>query len=127
MAILIAVVGSLGLAGTMSMNVLERTREIGVMRTIGASDSAIMQSVITEGLIIGMLTWVLAIGLSLPISSLLATVIGKTLLESDLPLQFTPVGILLWLAVVVILSVVASVAPARSAARLTINQVLAYE
>jgi putative ABC transport system permease protein len=127
MAILIAVVGSLGLTGTMSMNVLERTREIGVMRTIGASDGAIMRSVITEGLTIGLITWALAVALSFPISSLLATVIGKTLLQSDLPLEITPVGMLLWLGLVVLLSVIASVAPARSAARLTINEVLAYE
>jgi len=127
MAILIAVVGSLGLAGTMSMNVMERTREIGVMRTIGASDAAIMQSVIIEGLIIGLITWVLAIGLSFPLSSLLAMVIGETLLQSVLPLSFAPIGIFVWLALVLILSVVASVTPARKAARLTINEVLAYE
>ncbi|MFM8320495.1 MAG: FtsX-like permease family protein [Chloroflexota bacterium] len=127
MAVLIAAVGSIGLAGTMSMNVLERTREIGVMRTIGASDGAIMQSVITEALIIGLINWVLAIGLSFPISSLLATVIGKTLLQSTLPLDFTPAGIFLWLGLVALLSVIASVAPARKAARLTINEVLAYE
>jgi ABC-type lipoprotein release transport system permease subunit len=58
---------------------------------------------------------------------MLAAVIWKTLLESDLPLNITPVGILLWLALVVILSVVASAAPAHNTARLTINEVLAYE
>ena len=50
MAVLTAVVGSIGLTGTMSINVLERTREIGVMRTIGAVDLAIMQSIIIEAL-----------------------------------------------------------------------------
>ena len=127
MAVLIAIVGSLGLAGTMSMNVLERTREIGVMRTIGASDAAIMQSVISEGFLIGIITFVIANVLSFPISSLLAEVIGKNLLQSTLPLHFTPLGILIWLVLVNLLSVIASVAPARNAARLTINEVLAYE
>ncbi len=127
MAILTAFVGSIGLTGTMSINVLERTREIGVMRTIGAVDLVIMQSVIIEGLVIGLITWVLAIGLSFQISTLLLTIIGEAISGSAIALRFTPLGILLWLGVVVILSVFASIIPARSAARLTINEVLAYE
>jgi putative ABC transport system permease protein len=127
MAVLTALVGSIGLTGTMSINVLERTREIGVMRTIGAVDSVIMQSVIVEGLVIGLITWVLAIGLSFPISSLLLKIVGQAMMGSVLRLSFTPLGILIWLGVVIVLSVIASIMPARSAARLTINEVLAYE
>jgi putative ABC transport system permease protein len=127
MAILTAFVGSIGLTGTMSINVLERTREIGVMRTIGAVDRVIMQSVIIEGLVIGLITWVFAIGLSFPITALLLVIVGEAMTGSALTLSFTPLGILVWLAVVIVLSVVASVWPARNAARLTINEVLAYE
>jgi putative ABC transport system permease protein len=127
MAILTAFVGSMGLTGAMSINVLERTREIGVMRTIGAVDRVIMQSVIIEGLVIGLITWVLAIGLSFPIGSLLLTIIGNSILGSPIELSFTPLGILLWLGVVIVLSVFASIMPARNAAKLTINEVLAYE
>ena len=127
MAILTAFVGSMGLTGAMSINVLERTREIGVMRTIGAVDFVIMQSVIIEGLVIGMITWVLAIGVSFPISNMLLAILGETLLGTPMKLTFTPLGILLWLGMVIILSVIASILPARSAARLTINEVLAYE
>jgi putative ABC transport system permease protein len=127
MAILTAFVGSIGLTGTMSINVLERTREIGVMRTIGAVDRVIMQSVIIEGLVIGLITWFLAIGLSFPISFLLLTIVGVAMMGSAMTLSFTPLGILLWLGVVIVLSVFASILPARSAARLTINEVLAYE
>jgi putative ABC transport system permease protein len=127
MALLTAFVGSIGLTGTMSINVLERTREIGVMRTIGAVDTVIMQSVIIEGLLIGLITWLLAIGLSFPISSLLLTIVGEAMMGSAMTLSFTPLGILIWLGVVIVLSVFASIVPARSAARLTINEVLAYE
>ncbi len=127
MAILTASVGSIGLTGTMSINVLERRREIGVMRTIGAVDRVIMQSVIIEALVIGLITWLLAIGLSFPISSLLLNIIGKAMMGSPLAISFTPLGILVWLGVVSLLSVIASVIPARNAARLTINEVLAYE
>jgi putative ABC transport system permease protein len=126
MAILTAFVGSMGLTGAMSINVLERTREIGVMRTIGAVDRVIMQSVILEGLVIGLITWFLAIGCSFPIGSLLLAILSKTL-GTPIELNFTPLGILLWLGVIIILSVVASLLPARNAARLTINEVLAYE
>jgi putative ABC transport system permease protein len=127
MAVLTAFVGSIGLMGTMSINVLERTREIGVMRTIGAVDIVIMQSVIIEALVIGLITWLLAIGLSFPISVLLLTIVGEAMMGSAMTLNFTPLGILLWLVVVVFLSVFASIMPARNAARLTINEVLAYE
>ncbi|MBT3315850.1 MAG: FtsX-like permease family protein [Anaerolineae bacterium] len=127
MAVLTAFVGSIGLTGTMSINVLERTREIGVMRTIGAVDKVIMQSVIIEGLVIGMITWALAIGLSFPISDFLLTIIGETMMGSAMTLKFTPLGIFLWLGIVIVLSVIASIMPARNAAKLTINEVLAYE
>ena len=127
MAILTAFVGSIGLMGTMSINVLERTREIGVMRTIGAVDFVVMQSVVIEGLVIGLITWVIAIGLSYPISYALLNIIGQAMVGSTFALIFTPLGVVLWLAVVIVLSIIASVMPARNAARLTINEVLAYE
>jgi putative ABC transport system permease protein len=127
MALLTAFVGSIGLMGTMSINVLERTREIGVMRTIGATDFIVMQSVIIEGVVIGLITWFLAIGLSYPISQALLDIIGQAMAGSTFALIITPFGVVLWLAVVIALSIIASVMPARNAARLTINEVLAYE
>ena len=51
MAVMIAIVGGLGLMGTMSINVLERTREIGVMRAVGASNGDIQGIVIVYALI----------------------------------------------------------------------------
>jgi putative ABC transport system permease protein len=127
MALLTAFVGSIGLTGTMGMNVLERTREIGVMRAIGAVDFEIMKSVVIEGMIIGLITWVLAIGLSFPISALLLRIISEAMMGSSMDLAFTPQGVFIWLGVVIVLSFTASILPARNAARLTIQEVLAYE
>ena len=127
MALLTAFVGSIGLTGTMGMNVLERTREIGVMRAIGAIDLEIIKSVVIEGMIIGIITWFLAIGVSFPISDLLLNIISESMMGSSMDLTFAPEGVVIWLGVVILLSIVASLLPARNAARLTINEVLAYE
>ncbi|MGB7537275.1 MAG: FtsX-like permease family protein [Anaerolineales bacterium] len=127
MAVLIAVVGSIGLAGTMSLNVLERTREIGIIRAIGASDRSVMELVMVEGLLIGLMSWVFGLILALPVSSLMANAIILALFGATADFTFTPIGVFLWGIVVVILSVFASVGPARNATRLTIREVLAYE
>jgi putative ABC transport system permease protein len=127
MALLTAMVGSMGLAGTMSMNVLERTREIGVMRSIGAVDSEIIKSVIVEGWLIGLMSWLLGVIFSIPITFMLSSIIGLAIFNSPLGFTFTWLGIITWLALVLVLSSLASVLPARNAVRLTIREVLAYE
>jgi len=127
MALLTALVGSIGLTGTMGMNVLERTREIGVMRSIGAVDREIMRTVIVEGMLIGGLSWMLGALLSFPITYLLSSIISSAIFHSQISVHFTFTGFLIWLLVVLALSAVASILPARNAARLTIREVLAYE
>jgi putative ABC transport system permease protein len=127
MALLTAVVGSIGLTGTMGMNVMERTREIGVMRAIGAVDMAIIKSVVFEGTFIGLISWAVAVPLSFPISTLLLTIISTAMGIGAIPTAFTVQGMVIWLGVVLVLTTLASVWPARNAARLTIREVLAYE
>ncbi len=127
MAILTAIVGAMGLTGTMGMNVLERTREIGITRAIGADDRAVMQTVIAEGFVIGSISFVLAIILSIPFTYLLSTIVSLAVFETPIDVVFTFMGYGIWFALVLVLSVVASIVPARNAARLTIREVLAYE
>jgi putative ABC transport system permease protein len=127
MAILTAVVGSIGLMGTMGMNVLERTREIGVMRAIGAVDREIVKSVVVEGIMIGLISFTAASVISIPISFVLLRIISQAMMGTIMPLELTMMGFVIWLGVVIVLSVVASLWPARGAARLTIREVLAYE
>jgi putative ABC transport system permease protein len=127
LAVLTALVGSIGLAGTMSMNVMERTREIGVMRAIGASDQILIKMVLVEGLLIGIISYLIGAILSFPISKLMADGISLAIFEAPSSFGFTPTGFVIWLGVVLVLSIVASIIPARSAARLTIREVLSYE
>ncbi|HQX01430.1 MAG TPA: ABC transporter permease, partial [Anaerolineales bacterium] len=127
MAILTAVVGAMGLTGTMGMNVLERTREIGIMRAIGADDRAVMRTIIAEGFVIGFMSFVLAIILSIPFTYLLSTIVSLAVFETPIDVIFTFTGYGIWFGLVLVLSVVASIVPARNAARLTIREVLSYE
>ncbi len=127
MATLLAVVGALGLTGTMSINVLERIREIGVMRAIGASSRSIMQLVMVEGVLIALISWVLGSLLAIPLSRLLSYIVGMAFMQAPLSYTFSQVGLLLWLGIVLVLAGVASLLPAWNASRLTVRDVLAYE
>ena len=127
MAVLIAVVGGLGLMGTMGINVLERTREIGVMRAIGAENGAIYQMVVVEGMLVGLISWALSIVLAIPITQLLDNRLGNSLLTVPLVYTLSGAGIVIWLVVVLVLAALASSLPARNAVRLTVRDVLAYE
>jgi len=127
MALLLAVVGGLGLTGTMSVNVLERTREIGVMRAIGASTGAIVRIVIFEGVFIGLISWAQGALLAAPISRFLSDTIGTLIVRSPLSYEFSAPGVMIWLAVVVGVSAAASLAPALNASRISVREALAYE
>jgi putative ABC transport system permease protein len=127
MAVLTAIVGAMGLTGTMGMNVLERTREIGIMRAIGADDRAVMRTVIGEGFVIGAISFVLAIIVSVPLTYGLSFIVSIAIFETPIAVLFTYQGYAIWLGLVLLLSVLGSVLPARNAARLTIREVLAYE
>ncbi|SDE04064.1 ABC transporter permease [Sporomusa acidovorans] len=127
MAVLLAFVGALGLMGTMGINVLERTREIGIMRAIGASSLAIAKIFVVEALCIGVLSWLLGVMLALPIAALLSYQVGMMFLESPLAFSFSFLGVAIWLVLSALLSVAASLLPARNAAKLSVREVLGYE
>lgn len=127
MAGLIAAVGGLGLASTMSLNVMERTREIGVMRAIGASDGDIQKIVIAEGLVIGLLSWAFGVLFSLPITYILNYGVGVAIFQSPLTVIFDWSGSLVWLACMLVIAALASAIPAWRASRLTVRDTLVYE
>jgi putative ABC transport system permease protein len=127
MAILIAIVGGLGLAGTMSINVMERTREIGVMRAIGASNGNIQSIVIIEGMVVGMISWLIAIVFSIPITNILCYGVGMGILTAPMTPVYDVNGSIAWLVGTLIIATIASAMPARQASRLTVKDTLAYE
>ncbi len=127
MAVMIAIVGGLGLMGTMSINVLERTREIGVMRAVGASNLDIQSIVIVEGMVVGLISWAISILLAIPITGVLCYGVGVAIMTSPMPAVYGTAGIIAWLSFTLVLATIASALPARRASRLTVRDTLAYE
>ncbi len=123
---LVAIVGSIGLAGMLSINVLERRREIGVMRAIGASSFTMASLFVGEGMVLGLLAGLLAIPFSIPLGNLFASAIGNVL-QVGIIYQFSWAGVVTWLVINVALSIAASAVPALRAARLSVRESLAYE
>jgi putative ABC transport system permease protein len=127
MAVLTAAVGSIGLMSTMSTNVVERRREVGVMRAIGAPSLAIVFVFVGEGVLLGVLSWLLAVPLSIPSAHLFSEVIGNAVIHFPLDFAYSMDGVLLWLAIVVVLSTLASLWPSLQATKVSVREALAYE
>ncbi len=124
---LTAVVGGLGLANTMALNVLERSREIGILRSMGAGRGLLRRLVLAEGLAVALAGGLLGILLSLPLTIILDRVMGGTLMGSPLSFAFAPWAAAGWLALALLIGLVACWVPAESAARMTMRAALAYE
>ena len=127
MAVLAAIVGSVGLMSTMTINVIERGREIGVMRAIGATSVSIIGIFIAEGMLLGVLSWLLAVPLSYPGALVLNNLVSNTLFQIPLDFGLSVVGVVGWLAIAVVLSALASLWPAWQATRVSVWEALAYE
>jgi putative ABC transport system permease protein len=127
MVIVAAGVGGIGLMGTLSINVIERQREIGVLRAIGARPAHVLGLFVTEGLVVGALSWALALPLSYPAALLFSQALGQTILGTPLAFSYSFAGVILWLALVLALAAVASLWPALGASRITVREALAYE
>jgi putative ABC transport system permease protein len=120
-------VGGMGLGSTMGLAVLERTREIGVMRALGARHTAIVAMILTEGLVVSTLGWLLSIPLSIPISAFLADMFGRIIFT--VPTHYLPSAqsLFVWLLVVVSVAAISCAWPARRATRVATVAALSYE
>jgi putative ABC transport system permease protein len=127
MAALAAIVGSIGLASTMSINVVERAREIGVMRSVGATSVAIASIFVVEGVMLGLLSWLFAVPISVPGSRVFSDVLGSAVINFPLEFVYSVNGIIMWFTIVVVLSALASLWPALRATKVSVREALAYE
>ncbi len=108
----------------MGSNVAERSREFGIMRSIGATSGVVLRNVLCEGLFIGAMSVPLAILLALPLSFGIGDFLGNMLFGLGFPLVLSAKAVALWTALVLAGSLLASGIPARRAARLRIHSTL---
>ena len=127
LAVLVIVVGILSLVSAMNISMVERRREIGILRAIGATPRAITTVIATEALIIGLASWILAIVAAPLLSVIVGNIFGTIFFKSPLDIAFSHHGMFLWLWIIIILSPLASLLSAKNAFRQPIQEVLEYE
>ncbi|NDJ75603.1 MAG: ABC transporter permease [Chloroflexi bacterium] len=123
-ALLIALVGAVGLMTTLSMSIYERQKEIGVMRSIGAGSLTIVTQFLTEGLVVGVLAWLIGIPLSYGLSLVLIEALD---FGAEYQLSYPPSTILLGLVGTLVVTTIASIWPSVAAARKTVSDILRYQ
>jgi ABC-type antimicrobial peptide transport system permease subunit len=121
---LIALVGAVGLLTALSMSVFERQKEIGVMRSVGAGSSTIVAQFLTEGLIVGLLAWLIGV----PVSYFLGQGLLAALQLGDAyPMRYPIEAPLVGLIGMIVVTVLSSLWPSLSAARKTVSNILRYQ
>jgi putative ABC transport system permease protein len=126
LSIIVAVVGAIALMGALSIGVIERTKEIGVLRAIGARSPTILKIFVMEGVLQGLLSWLIAIPISIFVSPTVADAMGHAMFGATLDYQYNWPAVLIWLGIVLVISLLASILPARGAVRISVRDSLAY-
>ena len=127
LALAAVLVGVLGLSTTMSINVLERQREIGVSKAMGASAWTVRRMILAEGAATTAASLVLALALSVPLSAFVGFIAGSHGLHVSLPYQTSIEAIFAWVLLASIATIVACLGPAEQAVRRPVRHLIAYE
>ena len=127
MAMMVLVVASLGMASAMGISIMERTREIGIMRAIGATPAIIRRVFLVEGLVISILSIALGLLTAWPLSIRASRFFGSLLIDYPLPFKLSHTGLLITITVTLAFGWIASKIASYKAMRLSLSQALMYE
>jgi putative ABC transport system permease protein len=123
LAIVAVIVAALGIVNTLTMSVVERIRELGVLRAIGMSRRQAMRMILVEALVLGLVGVLLGSLAGVAVGAVLLSLGGGFSPIAGIP--WTPIWIAVGLGVV--LPVIAAVYPSRLAARVSIVTALQFE
>jgi putative ABC transport system permease protein len=124
MAAILGVVGVLGLVSAMGVSVVERTRELAIMKTLGATPGRIGRMLLAEGLSIAGLSYVVGWALSVPLTIMVDRIVGTLGFLAPLPLVLSPEAAAVWVVVGTAATLAATLVPARKASALVIRDAL---
>ena len=126
LSVVVAVVGGIALMGALSIAVVERTKEIGVLRAIGARSRTILAIFLMEGVLQGVMSWLIAVPISMMVSPLVGTALGTAMFGATLDYRYNWQAVGIWLVVILVIAALASTLPARGATRISVRDSLAY-
>lgn len=126
-ALLVLVVSAIGMASATGINIMERTREIGVLRAIGATPKIIYHLFVAEGMIVSVISIFLGLLLSWPLSIVASKFFGNLMLKVTLRFSFSKIGFVITIIATLIFGWIASRIPARRAIKVSAREALAYE
>lgn len=118
-------VAGIGIANTMYMSILERTKEIGIMKSIGATNKNILEIFMIEAAIIGLIGGIIGA----TVGTIMSQIIGIALESYGMPLKtvVTPELLTIGISFSVVVGVLSGLMPARKASRLNPIEALRYE
>lgn len=125
MTVIVGTIGGIGIANTLTLNVLERRREIGIMRSLGGRNWHLIQVFLTEALLMGGMGFLVGLALGYPLARLLVWLMAQVLFPLDFIFPIDMIGTAFLFTL--LLTIVASIGPALGAARLKVSTALRYE
>lgn len=127
LTLIVVLIATNGIILTMTTSILERTREIGVLKAIGGSNYQLVKMLLSEGGVIALFGWFMGCVITLPISYLVTYWLGVLLIEAPLPLALDYLIFAYSLPFIVTLAAIATLIPAMSIRRLSVREALIYE
>ena len=124
-ALIVGAVGMLGLANALTASVLERRREIGMLRAMGATNWRVGQVFWSEGLALGGIAWLTGGVIGLPLAYLFVRAFSLLVMPVDFVIDPAAFGVML--VAVIVIATVATIAPASRAAQTRVADMLRYE
>ena len=125
MVVIVGAIAAIGIANTLAMNVIERRREIGVIRALGGGAADLARLLALEAAIVGLAGALLGLLLGYPLAHLLVNMTGAALFR--LTFTLPPALLATTLGLALLLAVAAALGPGLAAARLRLGATLRYE